>query len=330
MRELRVVQYGLGPIGCMVARLASSRQGIALVGGLDINPDLVGRDLGEVIGLPTKLGCQVSDDAPRLLAEAKPDVVLHCTSSSLRQVAPQIEAAIQAGSHVISTTEELSFPWVRHPDLAAKLDGLAKARGVAVLGTGINPGFMMDTLPISVTAICQEVHSVHVKRVVDAGERRLPLQKKVGAGLTRAEFQKLVESGRVRHVGLEESARMIAKALGWQLDGYTETIEPVIADRPLRSPFLEVQPGQVAGVHQFGVGTSRGRTVVTLDLYMHLGAGGSRDIISIEGKPSLTVTTEGVHGDLATAAIVVNAIPRVVAAAPGLLTMLDLPPVHAW
>lgn len=330
MKPIRAVQYGLGPIGCGVAKLAATRQGIELVGGVDINPQISGRDLGEVIGLDKPLGIAVSDDAVGLLAATRPDIVLHCTSSSLRAVLPQLEGIIALGSNVISTTEELSFPQAQHPDLADRLDRLAKQHGVTVLGTGINPGFIMDTLPIAVTAVCQTVESIRVERVVDAGERRLPLQKKVGAGLTRAAFDELVAAGRVRHVGLEESARMVASALGWALDDYQETIEPVIAERTLRSRYLEVQPGQVAGVRQVGVGRMGGNAVITLELRMHLGAGRSVDAIYVEGTPPLRMTMEGVHGDLATAAMVVNAIPRVISAPAGLVTMKDLPLTHAW
>jgi len=223
MEEIRAAQYGLGPIGRLVAKLAATRKGISLVSGIDINPETVGRDLGKVIGLDAPLGVLVSDDAEGVLAETQPDVVLHCTSSSLEAVMPQIEGIIERGINVVSTTEELSFPGAHHPDLAERLDRLATMHGVTVLGTGINPGFIMDTLPVAVTAVCQGVKSIRVERIVDAGERRLPLQKKVGAGLSPAEFRAAVKAGRVRHVGLEESARMVAAAMDWELEDYRET-----------------------------------------------------------------------------------------------------------
>ena len=331
MTKIGVIQYGLGPIGSEIARLVVRRKGLELVGGLDIDPAKVGKDVGQVIGLGRPLGLVISDDPRAVLARAGAEVVLHSTGSHLEQIYPQLAEIIEASLSVISTSEELAYPWAQHPDLAEKLDQLAREHGVTVLGTGVNPGFIMDTLSIVLSGVCQEVRRVMAKRVVDAAKRRLRLQQKVGAGLSVEEFEERVRAGTVRHVGLTESVALIADALGWQLDAIEETIEPVVAERPVRSEFIAVEAGQVAGVRQMGWGLKDGQAAIVLDLRVYLGAPeGEGDSILIEGTPQVEMTVRGVHGDLATAAMVVNAIPRVLAAPPGLMTMKDLPPVCAY
>ncbi len=328
--EIRVVQYGLGPIGAAIARLAHERR-LRLVGAIDIDPAKVGRDTGDVIGLAEPTGVTVSADAAAVLAQTKPDVVLHTTSSSLEAVSSQLLECLRAGANVISTCEELSFPFGAATALARQLDQTAREHHARVLGTGVNPGFVMDSLPIMLTTACRAVRGIEITRVVDASARRLPLQRKIGAGLTVAEFRQLAAEKKIRHVGLAESLHMVAAAMGWQLDDYEETIEPVVAETDQRTEFLTVPAGHAAGVHQRAVGRVGGRQVLTLELKMYVGAKEPRDAVRIDGEPPLElVLPGGVHGDVATAAIVVNCVPRVLQAAPGLLTMKDLPPAHYW
>jgi 4-hydroxy-tetrahydrodipicolinate reductase len=327
---IRMVCYGLGPIGIGIARLALARSGASVVGAIDIDPQKVGRDLGELVGGPPA-GVVVSGDARAALAALRPDVVLHATSSSLRRVASQLAEAAEVGASVVSTCEELSFPWSAQPQLAAELDSLARRSGVTLLGTGINPGFAMDALPLMLTASCLSVRAVRVLRVVDAGRRRGPLQQKVGAGLTREAFQARVADGSVRHVGLPESLHMLAAGLGWRLDRQEDLIEPVVAEAPLRTDFVSVEPGQVAGVRQVARGFHAGAEVLTLELRMYVGAPDAQDTVDVDGDPPVHMTVAGGFlGDHATAAIVVNAAPVVVRAAPGLATMSDVGLVHAW
>lgn len=328
---IRTIQYGLGPIGAAILRAALQRPGIEIVGAVDIDPGKIGRDVGEVAGLDRPLGITVAADAASLMRDTRPRLVLHSTVSSLAAAMPQLVQCVEAGARVISTCEELSYPAAQHPEIAKELDLRAKLHRVAVLGTGVNPGFVMDVLPIMLTAVCQRVDRIEIKRVVDAAQRRLPLQQKIGAGLSLEQFGELARSHKIRHVGLLESLRMVADALEWKLDQVSETLDPVVAERVRRSPHITVQPGQAAGVHQRAVGRMGGREVIVLDLRMYLEAEDAGDSVQIEGIPGLSMNIPGgVHGDMATAAVVVNAIPRVLAARPGLLTMQDLPPVHAW
>ncbi len=324
---LRSIHYGIGPIGAEIARLAAGREGFQIAGAIDIDPAKRGRDLGEVIGLDRALGVTVGDDARAVFAAAPADVVLHTTSSSLAAVRPQLEEAIDAGLNVVSTCEELAYPAAQYPEIAADLDRRCRERGVTVLGTGVNPGFVMDALPLILSGVCQEVTAVRCERVVDASGRREPLQRKIGSGLTPEEFQRLVDAKQVRHVGLYESVVMLAEGLGWTLDEVTETTGPMIAEERVTTEFFDVGPGRVTGVNQLGRGLIGGREVITLSLQMYLGAKEPRDAVRIEGVPPVDLVLRGgTHGDRATTAIVVNTARRVVEAPPGLITMKDLPP----
>ncbi|HEX2338910.1 MAG TPA: hypothetical protein VHI98_00385 [Vicinamibacterales bacterium] len=324
--SIKVLHFGLGPIGTAVVRQVASRPGFRVVAAVDIDPAKVGRDLGEVAGVGRPLKIKVSPDAKKALKASKPDVVVLCTSSSLTRVMPQMETILKARVPIVSTTEELAYPAGANLKLARKLDRLARKAKAAVVGTGVNPGFVMDALPITLTGVCERVDAIRIDRIQDARIRRLPFQQKIGAGLTREQFQKKVDDGSVRHVGLTESISMIADALGWKLDRITDEIQPKMASETVKSEFLTVQPGYVCGIIQDGVGYRDNRAVITLHMEAYLGAPESFDAVRIEGSPALnTKIAGGVHGDVATASIVVNSIPKIVAAPPGLHTMRSLP-----
>jgi len=322
----RVMLMGLGPIGSGVARLVAARKGLKIVAAVDIDPAKIGRDAGEVIGLGRKLGVKVTEDPAATLRKTKPEVAVLCTSSSLRSVAPQIETLVKKRVPVVSTTEELAYPWYSNRRLAKRIDALARKAKVAVAGTGVNPGFAMDALPITLTGICERVDAIRVERVQDARIRRLPFQKKIGSGLSPEDFARKVQEGTVRHVGLTESVAMIADALGWKLDRITDEIAPRIAEAPVASEFLRVERGQVCGILQDGVGYRDGKPVIVLHMEAYLGAPETYDAVKIEGSPAVHVKAlGGFHGDIATASITVNTIPKVMAAPPGLHTMRSLP-----
>ena len=333
--SIRVVCYGLGPIGLGIARMAHARPGIEIVGAVDVDPNKVGHDLDELLATPGAAAPRgnivVSGDAATTLAATRPDVVLHATGSALPRVVGQLLAIVEAGANVVSTCEELAYPWTAQPQLAAELDATARRAGVTLLGTGINPGYAMDALPLMLTAPCAAVRSVRVLRVVDAAKRRGPLQRKVGAGLSPEEFEARVRDGSVRHVGLPESLHMLATSLGWRLERMDDTIGAVLAEQPIVTDYVQVAAGQVAGVRQVARGFMAGREVLNLELRMYVGAPDPQDTVEIEGDPPVKMTVAGgLHGDVATAAIVINAVPSVVRAGPGLASMSDAPLVHFW
>lgn len=325
---MRVIQYGLGPIGSAMACHVVEREGLKLVGGVDIDPAKVGRDVGEVIGLGRPLGFPVVEKLAQVKAEA--DVVLHTTSSYFDQFKGQIIEILEAGLDIISTAEELSFPWLAHPQEAAEIDAVARRVGKTVLGTGVNPGFIMDTLPLSLTAICQRVDHISVTRVINASTRRGPFQAKIGSGLTVDEFEARMAAGRMGHVGLPESMGMVFHTLGKELTRYESSVEPVVADRLVKTEYFEVQPGRVKGLKQVARGYNGPTEFMTLTFIATLDAEDEGDTIQIRGKPDLEVSLRGTNGDIATVAIAVNAIRRVKQAGPGLVTMRDLPMVTIW
>jgi hypothetical protein len=324
-KKIRAIQYGVGPIGASVVRLMREKQAIEVIGAIDTDPAKAGRDLGEVVGASdAPWGIEISADT-EILGEAA-DVVVHSTSSHLPAVMDQLSACLASESCVVSTCEELAYPYRKYPDLAVKLDTEAKSWGVALVGTGVNPGFVMDKLVLTLGAAVRRVDSVSATRIVDASKRRLPLQRKVGAGLTLAEFKEQVAAGVIKHHGLPESIAMVADGFGWVIDEITETVEPVIARESFRTEFVEVASGRAAGVHQIGRGVSNGKERIYMELQMYVGAPESNDKIELRGEPNLTLTIPGgTHGDIATAALVVNAIPAILAAPAGLKTSRDLP-----
>lgn len=316
---INVAQYGIGPIGAEIARLLLTKPWIRIVSAVDIDPAKIGRDLGEVIGLGREVGVKVTADI-----QGKPEVVCHSTGSRLSEVSGQLRDLLGRGYHVVSTCEELSFPL----DIAIReeLQQIARANNVTLLGTGVNPGFVMDKLPLTITSVCQEVRSIDIIRIQNASTRREPLQRKVGAGMSPAEFRAAVDAGKIKHMGLRESLMMVGNGLGVEFEHVTdENIQPIIAEREVVTQYLKVAPGQVAGVHQTIEGT--GRINVRLELRMYVGAEAvAADKVIIKGVPNVEmVIKDGVHGDRATAAMVVNAIPRVIQARPGVLTMDDIP-----
>lgn len=325
-KKIRVVQYGVGPIGASIVQLMRQKQALEITGAIDSDPQKAGRDLGEVVGATdAPWGIRISADADKAL-EKQVDVVIHCTSSYLKDVMSQLLTCLGAGCCVVSTCEELAYPHRKHPELAAQLDAAAKDEGVALVGTGVNPGFVMDKMVLTLAAVAQRVDSARAVRIVDAAKRRLPLQKKIGAGMTAEEFREKVAAGIIKHHGLPESVAMVADGLGFALDDITETIEPVIAESTVKTPFLEVTPGQVAGVHQVARGTACGAEKIFMELKMYVGAKDPADTITLAGEPNISLTVPGgTHGDIATAAVAVNTIPVILAAPAGLRTGRDLP-----
>jgi 4-hydroxy-tetrahydrodipicolinate reductase len=331
VNSIRVVQFGLGPIGQACVKVLVQKPGVELLGGIDIDPEKIGKDIGEVCGLKEKLGVAVRGDAEAALAEWRPQVVLHTTLSFLDRIEDQLASIIRAGAHIVSSTEELFYPYPRNPEFCQRIDELAKQHGVAVVGTGVNPGFSMDILPLCLTGVCVEVQKIVATRVVNAGLRRLPLQKKIGAGITRKEFRERVASGTFGHIGLRESALAVMSSMGWPADEIKESLKPVIAEKRVKTPFLTVERGQVAGIHQIMRVKSGDKERLVLELQMYVGAKSPHDSVEIIGNPPLSMRIEGgIFGDTATIAALVNTIPKIMKAQPGLRTMMELPVPYAF
>jgi hypothetical protein len=313
---VRVAIVGLGAIGREVCKAVCARPGLLLTGVAD--PAFAGRDVGEVVNPGAgALGVIVAGTATEALAGA--DVALVLTGSGVAEVLPIVEVAAALGVDVISTCEDLAYADLATADLARRIDASARTGGISVVGTGVNPGFVMDRLPVTLAMACVGVDRVQVFRVVDAAKRRAPLRAKVGAGMTVEEFQEGVAAGRLGHRGLRESCALVGLGLGWVFDEIRSSIEPVVAERP------GIAPGRVAGLHQIAAGVRAGQEIVRLDLEMSVGAPDPHDRIVIDGDPPLDVLVRGgTHGDRGTVGAVLSAIPAVIAASPGLKTILDL------
>ncbi len=329
-KKIRVVQMGLGPIGNKETQFLSEKTNIEIVGAIDADPTKIGKDVGTLAGLPA-LGVKVSGDIASVLAKGGVDVVMLTTTSSLTATCEQLLQLLPFGVNIISSCEELSYPWETNPQLAAKIDKLAKEKNVAVLATGVNPGFLMDYLPVVLTGVCRNVNKVTVERVQDATFRRIPFQKKIGAGLTVQQFHAKVKDGTLRHVGLTESMHMIAASLGWKLDKAGEVITPIIAARKVKTEAMTVEAGDVLGVQQIGSGIMAGQEVISMFFRAAISEPDARDRVVIDGTPAIDSCIKGgVNGDVATCAVLVNAIPAVMHARPGLRTMVDIEPPRCF
>jgi 2,4-diaminopentanoate dehydrogenase len=322
---VRVVQIGLGPLGQQIVRFALERNGIRIVAAVDPADEKVGRDLGTLCSLKP-LGVPVRPDLSSALRGKKAEVALLTTVSSLRKIEGQIREVAEAGLNIVSTCEELSFPWQTQPPIARRIDSLCRKYGVACVGTGVNPGFLMDYLPIVLSSVCQKVKRIRVTRIQDASKRRIPFQQKIGAGLTKAQFLAKAAEGTLRHVGLIESMHMIAHSMGWKLDRTLESLKPILADQTVTSGYTRIEAGIARGVEQIGRGYVGKKEVIRLHFRAAVGEPESTDTIEIDGNPKIrSVIQDGINGDIATCAITVNALRSISAIGPGLKTMLDLP-----
>lgn len=324
-KRIRVAQVGLGPIGLKVTQFLAERSGLELVAAIDTDPKKAGHDLGELAGLPERLEIRVAGSIAEGLTGKQVDAVLLTTTSSLEKTWPQLQELLPYGVNVISSCEEMSYPWLTNPELARKIDKLAQENGVSVLSTGINPGYLMDFLPAAATGICRTVTKVTVERFQNAAFRRVPFQRKIGAGLTVTEFDNKVQEGTLRHVGLSESVQLIAHKLGWHLDKTVDEISPIIAEQAVNAGELTIPAGGVLGVQQIGRGFMNKQEMITLIFRAAIGQEDVRDRIVLQGTPDMELSFKGgVNGDVGTSAILVNAIPTVVSARPGLRTMADI------
>jgi 4-hydroxy-tetrahydrodipicolinate reductase len=329
MKVMNIVQVGIGSLGRRITRCVLKKNGLKIVGAVDTDPRKVGKDLGAICST-NPLGITVSESLSGITGHEEVDVALLTTVSDIIHITRQIEKIVEHGIPVVTTCEELAHPWETAPQHAEKIDKKAKKNHVAVLGTGVNPGFLMDLLPICFTAVCQHVERIKISRIQDASYRRIPFQKKIGAGLALPDFEKKKERGVLRHVGLTESAHMIANKLGWRLDRIEETVLPIVAKDTLVTDTLTVEAGNTAGVEQIWRGFIGKEEKITLVFRASIGETEPQDKIQIDGQPPIVSTIPGgINGDVATCAITINAIKQVIRAAPGLKTMADLP-VVSW
>jgi len=321
----RILHVGLGPLGHRIISDIYERSYGHVVALVDRDPAIAGKNASTII----------PDADPRLKILASLDDVdswdtIDCaivtTASDLPGCADTFRELLRRGKPIISTCEELVYPWLRHVGLTEELDDLAKRHGGRLLGTGVNPGFLMDALPVMLSSVCKQLRGISCFRIQDASSRRIPFQKKIGVGLDHATFAAKVKDGSLRHVGLGESLHFIAHYTGLTIERWEEDITPVIADRDLNSGVGPVARGKVCGVRQVAKGYFDERTVVHMEFQASIGQHNPHDRITIDGDPAIDMVIPGaVHGDVATSAIVINALPRIIQAPPGVHTMASIP-----
>jgi hypothetical protein len=324
---INTVHVGIGPLGQKVLRYAVERGCFNVVGAVDPDPEKAGKDLGQFCGIEP-LGITIRDNPADAIKGQSVDVALVTTVSSLVALESQVAELANAKLNIVSTCEELFYPWKTNPQVAGRIDEICRRNGVACVGTGVNPGYLMDLLPTVLSGLCQDVRKVEVWRVQDASVRRIPFQQKIGAGLTLEEFEAKRKAGTLRHVGLTESVDFIADRLGWKLDRNTESLEPVIAESQIDTGYKPIAKGMACGVHQVGRGFVGDREVITLNFRAAVGEPESYDQVHIDGEPEIkSRIAGGVNGDIATCAITLNAVRSILQSSPGLKTMGQIPPL---
>lgn len=323
---ITVAQFGLGPIGQNCLHLLAKDPRFEIVGAVDINPQFIGQPVAEVCGLKAPSWGVVHASFEELWAARQPAAVLHTAGSRATSSFSQCRPMLERGVAVVSSCEELLFPLHRAPDETRVMDEVCRQSGGRILGTGVNPGFVLDVLPVALSMVACSVRGVEGKRVVNASLRRQPLQKKIGSGLAPEEFRRLWREGKAGHAGFQESLCLLAHAFQWKMGDITENLEPVIAEREVRTEFFHVQPGQTRGLHQTVSAVSDHGCRIHLDLTMALDEESPQDRVTLDSEPALEVVVPGgVSGDVATVASLVNALPRLLRTAPGVRLMTDLP-----
>lgn len=321
-----VLQIGFGPLGIQIGKYIAQKSTIKTVVGVDINPNLKGKPLSSLdVNLSNEVFIYTSVDEALKNLNIKPDVAIITTVSSLEKLIPQVEGVAKFGIPIISTCEELSYPWKLQPKLSEQLNHICIKYNVACLGTGVNPGFLMDYLPSVFTSISKDIEHITVERVQDATPRRVPFQQKIGAGLSLEAFKKKEATGTLRHVGLQESVYLLANSIGLELDKVTESLEPVIAEAKVASQAIKVQKGEARGVEQIAHGYKNGVCKIKMHFKAAIGEPKSYDKVRIKGIPNFSSEIEGgINGDIATCAITINCINSILKAPAGLQTMATI------
>lgn len=329
--RIRVVVLGTGQMGSGLIRLLDRKAGAQLVGAYGRRAREQPVDAGIAAGLGRRLGFDVSRDLEELLERTQPHIAIQATCSTVRDAEPELRMLLAHGVDVVSIAEEMAFPAYSEPGIAAALDELARGHGATLVGTGINPGFVLDLLIITLTGVCQRIESISARRINDLSPYGPTVLASQGVGLSPGDFAAGLADGRVvGHFGFPESLSMIATALGWEIERIEQSREPIVSSVRRETPFVVVDPGCVAGCLQSSVAWVEGRPAIRLvhpqQIHPHLGKVETGDFIDIAGEPDIHLAARPeIPGGIGTVALAVNLIPRVLRSEPGLKTMADLP-----
>ena len=330
MKQIRVLQWGLGAMGSGMAKLALKKSGLKIVAAVDGYEGYNGKDLGDILGVE-KTGVIVTNQPETVLDKEKVDLVVIATTSWTEKQMPDLRKILKAGINCISIAEEMSTPEAQSPELAKELDELAKANGVSILGTGVNPGYVLDLMVVMLSGGCHDVERIEASRVNDLSPYGPTVMETQGVGTSPEAFRAGVEAGTiVGHVGFPESIRMISDAIGLDVDRIEEIREPIVSKVRRETPHVVIEPGMVAGCAHIGIGYRGDKEVIRLihpqQVHPQLEGQDTGDYINIYGTPEVHMAiTPEYAGGIATQGIAMNMIPHVFAASPGLKRMIDLP-----
>lgn len=333
MRNVKAALWGFGAMGSGITRLLLARRGVDITGVCDTHPDKQGKSIYALLDIPQndRPEALVTGDMDELLKRRPLDICVIATNSFTREVFPKITQAAQAGVNVITIAEEMSWPWAKEPELARAMDELAKSKGISILGTGINPGMMMDLLAVFLSGCMTQVENVHCERVNSLSPFGAAVMHEQGIGLTREAFEKGVRDGSLAgHVGFSESSAMIAAALDFDIDRFSQQMQPIMTQVDRSSPHGFAAAGRVAGVRMSAQASTGGQERISLihpqQIEPQLAGVETGDYLHLQGSPPIRLAIRPeVDGGIGTIAMACNMLPFVVAARPGLLTMLDMP-----
>lgn len=335
MENVKVIMCGLGAMGSGMSKMLLEKKGVEIVAAIDSFQGKIGKDLGEVLGLQKQLNIIVNGDFHKIISETKADMVILAIDSFVKNVYPYIKFICENKINCITIAEEMAYPYTADKTLSDKLNSIAKENNVTILGTGVNPGFVLDTLIITLSAACRKVYSITASRVNDLSPFGTTVMKTQGVGTTVEEFENGIEDGSiVGHIGFQQSIPMIANTLGLEIDEIIETREPIISNTHRETPYINVEPGMVAGCSHIGYGMKDGKAVITLEhpqqIHPQNEGVDTGDYIYIKGDPDLSLCIKPeTPGGIGTMAVAVNMIPQVIASASGLKTMIDFQLPHA-
>ncbi|MEG1528540.1 MAG: 2,4-diaminopentanoate dehydrogenase [Clostridia bacterium] len=332
-QNIKVAIWGFGAMGSGICKTLLGKKGVDIVGVCDIHPLRVGKSIFEMLKVERgdRADVLVQSDISKVVFNKNCDIAVLATDSYTAKAFDKIKYIVEQGVNVISTAEEMSYPKAQQPKLAQKIDLLAKEHNVSVLGTGINPGLIMDLLVVCLTGCMTDVTGIEAKRVNSLSPFGPAVMEEQGVGISVKEFEDGVTSGKLAgHVGFAESVNMIADALSWKIDKFTQQMKPIVTTVDRKSPYGKADAGDVAGVNMTGQAYVDGEVKINMihpqQIEPEMEGTFTGDYITLAGNPPVSMSIKPeVNGGIGTIAMVVNMIPACINADSGLVTMIDLP-----
>jgi hypothetical protein len=331
MENIKVLIWGFGAMGRGMAEMLLTKKGVDIVGVCDLNPSLIGKNVFELLNSSKKENVKITNDIDLLLKNEKADICLIATDSFVKSTYDKIIKVLNHGINVISTAEEMAFPMANEPVLSKQMNDIAKKNRATVLGTGINPGFVMDLLVIALSGTMKDVDFIEAKRVNSLSPFGPAVMHEQGVGISMEEYTKRSNDGSLAgHVGFKESVSMIASAMGVKLDNFKQQMKPIVTNVDRKSPYGEAKKNTLAGINMTGQGYVNDSVFINMihpqQIEPEMEGTHTGDYINLKGTPNISMSiTPEIDGGIGTIAMCVNMIPHVINARPGLKTMIDLP-----